>query len=378
MTFILIRIVKLYKLVKLLKHLGILSKIVFMLITPFFGEVLILTMMAVCCLRTYFIKKTRLDAITTFAPLAFVISILQIISWGFNFCEILLFLVSLIVFIVNYRSFIRFCNHLYVDTYSTPFIVFSSISLALIIFATVICIIYMPQPLSPKKYQVTVTSTYLSKQKDGSYKESDDLFADKSLKLTVYSPSSENADKTINSVVLFVPDKRAAALAYEPYLVLLAKSGYKVYCGNFNFSTVEGNLKFLPTSVSRRNLIHNVRKEASDKKYFDANPQFSDAYAKEFEILIKIADAIEPKSKYFAVVCDGASDCFYKIKNPARPISASFDFARVSEYKTSGYGFIQQTDPLYAAIRYGLRKDKTYFIPSYLVTKTKDAIEAAK
>ena len=127
-----------------------------------------------------------------------------------------------------------------------------------------------------------------------------------------------------------------------------------------------------------KNTAEVMAHDRTDKKYFDANPQFSDAYAKEFEILIKIADAIEPKSKYFAVVCDGASDCFYKIKNPARPISASFDLARVSEYKTSGYGFIQQTDPLYAAIKYGLRKDKTYFIPSYLVTKTKDAIEAAK
>ncbi|MCQ2600143.1 MAG: hypothetical protein MJ184_02130 [Treponema sp.] len=349
-----------------------------MLITPFFGEVLILTMMAVCCLRTYFIKKTRLDAITTFAPLAFVISILQIISWGFNFCEILLFLISLIVFIVNYRSFIRFCNHLYVDTYSTSFIVFSSISLALIIFAAVVFTLYMPQPLSPKKYQVTVTSTYFSKQKDGSYKEADDLFIDKSLKLTVYSPSLENTDKTKNTVVLFVPDKRAGALAYEPYLVLLAKSGYKVYCGNFDFSTVEGNLKFLPTAVSRRNLIHNVRREDSDKKYFDANPQFYDAYAREFEILIKIADAIEPKSRYFAIVCDGvAENCFYKIKNPARPIAASFDLAKVSEYKTSGYGFIQQTDPLYAAMRYGLKKDKIYFVPSYAVMKTKNAIEGS-
>lgn len=350
-----------------------------MLITPFFGEVLILTMMAVCCLRTYFIKKTRLDALSTFAPLALVISLLQIVSWGFNFCEILLLLISLIVFIVNYRSFVKFCNHLYVDTYSTPFIVFSSISLALIIFAAVVFTMNIPRPLSPKKYQVKIESTYFSKQSDGTYKVSDDIFVDKSLKLTVYSPSEENTNEKKDTVILFVPDKRAAALAYEPYLVLLARSGYKIYCGNFNFSTVEGTNKYLPDAVSRRNLIHNVRKANSDSEYFDANQKYYKAYAREFEILSKIADDNESVLKKFVAVGDGASgSCFDKIVNPSRNIVAAFSLTTVDEYKTSGYGFIQQTDPLYAAMRYGIKQDKTNFVPSYAVMKTRNVIEAAQ
>lgn len=350
-----------------------------MQITPFLGEVIILLLMAVCCLRTYFIKNTRLDSLSIFAPLTLILSVLQIINWGFNIGEILLLLIAFIVFCVNYRSLIKFCYHLYIDSYSTAFIIGSSFCLALIIFAAVIFSINIPCPLSPKKYQVNVKSDFYSKQDDGTYKIPDKLFASKTLKLTVYSPAKENPVIQKNTVVLFVPDKRAGFESYEPYLVLLAKNGYKVYCGFFDFSTVEGTSKYMPGALLQRNLIHSVRKADSDIQYFNSHPEYYDAHAKEFEILTKIADDNESVLRNFVIVGDGASgNCFDRIKNPARTIAASFSLSSVDEYKTSGYGFIQQTDPLYASFRYKLKKDKNSFVSSYAVMKTKNVIEAVK
>lgn len=346
-----------------------------MLITPLYGEVLILFILIVCCLRTYFIKTTRLDSLASFSVLALGLSIVQILNWGFNLCELIVFVVSAVVFIVNYRSFVRFCNHLYIDSYTKFFITASSIALALVVFSTVILFCNAPYILSPKKYHVSVESFSYAKQDDGTYKESSDLFGDKRLKLSIYSPDRENPNKN-DTVILFVPDKRAGLLAYEPYFVLLAKSGYKVYCGRFDFSTVNDSKSVKINSFLQRKLIQEVRKENSEKKYFSEHPEYYNAYAKEFEVLSSIADERESVLKKFVIAGDGASgDCFNRITNPARKIYKCFSLSSVDEYKTSGFGFIQQTDPLSARMLYGLKPDRNSFIPSYSVMKTKQAFE---
>lgn len=349
-----------------------------MLITPFFGEILILSVLAICCLRTYFITNTRRDSLALFAPFAVLLNVLQIINWGFNISEILILIITIIVAGTNWRSFIRFCNHLYVDEYSTPFIVSSSISLVLIIFMGVVLHINYPRLISPSKYQVTVETTYYNKGSDVNYSLNTELFGDKSLKLTVYSPEETKAAET-DKIVLFVPDKRASTIAYQPYLVLLAKQGYKIYCGEFGFSTLTNSSGFRFDPGLRFKLIHQTKKAENEAEFFEHNPKYYLAYAKEFEILSKIADKLEDSSKKFVLVGDASSGrCFNRITNPARPISAAFNLSSVSDYKTSGFGFIEYTDPLYAKLRFGVRGNRTYFVPSYAATLTKNVIEAVK
>lgn len=348
-----------------------------MLITPFYGQILILVLLAVCCLRTYFVENTRLDALALFAPLTLVITILQILNWGLNISEVVLLILTIIVFITNYRSFIRFCNHLYVDTYSLAFVISSSISLVLIVVAGIFLTLNRPIPLDAEKYQVKISSTYYSANSDGTYTESTDVFDDKSLKLTVYEPSLDNKNRESDIILFMVPDKRAPKMAYEPYLILMAKTGYKIYFGEFGFTTVDDYARLKSHTILRRNLIHDSRQYDNPVEYFLKNSKYFYAYAHEYEVLTNIADKKEAHLKKFAVVGDGiCALSFARIQNPARPVYAGISLNTIPEYKTAGYGFIEQMDPLYAKFRFGLKQDRTNHVPSYAAMITKNALEA--
>ena len=112
--------------------------------TPFFGQMLVLAILAVTCLRVYFISKTRIDSLVLFAPLAFFITILQIFANGLAVASWLVLCLSFIVFFINWRGVIRFCNHLFVDTYSIAFLISSSICLVLTILLAVVLILNIP------------------------------------------------------------------------------------------------------------------------------------------------------------------------------------------------------------------------------------------
>lgn len=349
-----------------------------MMMTPIFGEIIILVLLMLCCSRFFFIKRTRIDSFALFAPLSFILLILQIVSWGLNVSEFFILIITIIVLITNYRSVLRFFNHLYVDFYRLPFIIASSISLVLIVALIVVLLLNIPRPLVPEKFQTKVEIQYFSQQEDGNFVQSDKIFSNRNLKLSIYSPSEENKSADKNTVFLFVPDKKASSLAYEPYLVLLAKYGYTIYAGNFGFSTVQGAPKYVPQEFLRFELLRKTVFEKPDQEFFDEHPEYYDAYSKEFEILSQIANEQESKVKNFAIIGDNSSArCFDKIKNPARTIDFAFALNSVPEYKTSGYGFIESIDPIFAKIRFEIKKDKTYFIPSYVAMKTKNALEVA-
>ena len=67
------------------------------------------------------------------------------------------------------------------------------------------------------------------------------------------------------------------------------------------------------------------------------------------------------------VMADIAIEEFAK-KNPER-VLGTFCLDSITDYKTPGYGCIEQTDPLLASIL-GLKRDRNLFTPNLLVIKT--------
>ena len=214
----------------------------------------------------------------------------------------------------------------------------------------------------------------LSRMKD--VQISNDAFEiKKDFKLTVYSPDRKQTREEKNEILLFVPDKRAARLSYEPYLILLAKYGYTVYKADFGFADVQHEQKINLNFLKQRKMTKTYFK--SPKKFYEKYSYYEELYAKEYELLSDIVDKIEPHIKQFVILADGlAEKSFDKIKNPARPIESCFFMSSIPEYKTSGFGFIEQTDPVTAKLKFNLKKDRTFFVPSYMAMKTKMAIEA--
>ena len=84
------------------------------------------------------------------------------------------------------------------------------------------------------------------------------------------------------------------------------------------------------------------------------------------------------ETKLFFIV-DGISIDLLNELTAQFPENAMGFFAinRVAEYQTSGYGFLEQTDPL-AAYFFNLKRDSSFFIPRYVAGKTTESIEQTK
>lgn len=348
-----------------------------MTMIPLYAQLLILFLIAISSARVFFINKTRLDSLVLFIPLSVFLLLIESFAWGYGISEIILTNLVFFAILVNYKSFFRFCNHLLVDTYSIVFTIFSTLLLILTIVTTLFFIINKPIYFNDSKLQIKSETKYLSGTFNTGFSESDELFQTKNLALTIYTPNQNQHNYQNDYTVLFVPDKRAKFSAYEPLLKLLAKSGFKVYAGDFGFSTIPDTNIFIPDFIKQNSLIAKSKKDGV--KYFtsDENNFYLDVYAKEYEVLSQIANQSEPVSKKIIIVADeGPALCATRIKNQARQIVMFHNIALISEYKTPGFGFVQQSDPILAKIKYKLDRDITGYTPSYVVMKIKSAINA--
>lgn len=350
-----------------------------MFITQLYGELLVIFLIILTSSRIFFIDHSRIDSFALFAPLTFLTSILYLLNWGISFTGQILFCLSFIVLFINWRGLLRFFNHLYIDTYSLGFKISTGVLLAFTVSFAIFLIINRPLHLDEKKYQIlTETKTY-TKSQSGEYVLHSNPLDSKDLILKIYSPDPNQGKQENNLVALFIPDKRASIHAYDSYLTLLAKSGFKVYSANFGFSKlpIDENIKFkYPHAIQQAKLEYLLKKSNSAQKAINF---FKPIHAKEFEILSQIANKNEPPIKKFVIVADGIpAESLSLISNPARKIESCFKLNSIPEYKTNGYGFVEQTDPVTAITKFGLKKDISNHSASYAAMKTKNEFEALK
>ena len=343
-------------------------------ITALYGQMLILFILAITCARIFFVRDTRNDSIVLLSPLAFVLLLAQAAAWGIGTCEVIIFYLSLIVFAVNYRGFLRFSSNLYVDSYNVFFMIISTVLLIVILLTGIFFFQNRPVVMDETKVPVIKTTKYYSGSTDAGFIPSEKLFELRNLAVTVYTPDYNRGNKENDTVILFVPDKRAHVYNYEPYLMLLAKAGYKIYAGEFGFSTVPVKTKVKVNIGFARQRLLFINTRSNPEKYFEKNPEFYDIYAREYEILSGIAAKSEPSTKKFVVIADGIPEkSFSKILKPARLLSC-IGLSSVKEYKTNGYGFIEQTNPVLSLLKFNLKRDKHNHMPSLMVMETKKKI----
>lgn len=353
-----------------------------MFITSFYGELLVLLLIIVLSSRVYIINHTRIDSFCLFAPVVFLISILHVFAWGFNIVNEILLWFSFFVFFINWRGLLRFFNHLYVDSYTKPFTILSTISLVIAIFLGILIINFRPIHLDQKKYQTCTEEKVYTLNSNGIYTQKTSFKETNDLKLKIFTPDFTQGKAENNCVILFVPDKRASAFAYDSYLTLLAKSGFKVYAGDFGFSTIpKRNNKFYKNFdiLKQRSLRKKTKK--NPYAFFDNNQHYFTAYAQEYEILCKIANELEPSYKKFYLVGDEiVAKSFSKISidKMSHNIEKCFSLLSVNEYKTKGFGFLEQSSPLEAKIKFNLSRDITNHTPSFAAMKTKDFLMSSK
>mgnify|MGYP002626150984 CR=1 FL=1 len=362
----------------------------------FLAQVLVLAMLFFCSVRIFFLKKARVDCFAVFSPVALVFSLLIFFCFDFTLVNAVVFALALFVFFTNFRSALRLAANLIVDSYSLVFIIFSVLELILIVSLAAVIIIFRPVKYTAKDFGISKTQLSLTGN-ISNLRIRESYFSGErfSGNLFVYEPLARdeiNAELYKgNPVIVFAPGIRATVQNYEPFLMILAQKGYKVISADFYTSDAHllpnyfGN-DFLNSTIESKFLrrfaaihLENTQEENFKKILEEEKPLAT----KKYSALTRLAlELYGDETKVFYVVDGVDYDSIFAVieefnTEPYSNAAGFFAMNRVDEYKTSGYGFIEQTDVLLAKMK-GIDRENKFFIPRYVANKTIEAIQEKK
>ena len=356
------------------------------------GELLILFLLVLNCSRMFFLKYGKVDSLTILSPVCVFLSLLQIISWNVDFFSILLLVISIFSFFTNFRALLRFCSGLYVDHYSIAFKIGAFVILLASLAEMALLVWFYPKEIRPEAYDVSVEKVRLSGSFTSGFEKAP-FFSKGSG--TIYRYSPKNLKKTKPEAIVLLSDKRADSRSYLPYMIFLAKSGYRVYTGDFYSSDLRWLHSFADSKIFRRlamlfeykkNPIQfnaqkefyawNMSKEMDSllkfarediRRSFENNAELENPAAPEEEeqslsqnsnladeekTVDKPAGLLEtkggnPEYKILIVgdwMADVALDDFIKEKN--EDIFGILKLSQLPEFTSAGFGFIRHAYPL--------------------------------
>ncbi|WP_407426664.1 hypothetical protein [Treponema sp.] len=368
-----------------------------MLFDNFLAQILVVLMLFFCSIRIFFIKHSRIDCFVAFSPMALVVSILNLVCFEFTTLNFAVFALSLMVFFTNFRAILRLSAKLIVDTYNALFIVFTIVGLILTVILTVIIIIFRPVKYSEHDFNI-IRKEFALAGNTSNLHIKENVFTGEagSGNLFLYEPVV--IDEIVaelyqdNPVLIFAGSARGNVLNYEPYFMLLAQKGYKVIAADLFTKDLK-----LFSDFTENKAVKNL---LDSKKFrrFAATQIFERYYTTKIEEILKNEQALASK-KYSALtkltlellgddtklfyIVDGVDfDSIYSVidefnTEPYSNAKGFFSMNRVDEYKTSGYGFIEQTD-IFLAHQKGIERENKFFIARYVANKTIKAIQEQK
>jgi hypothetical protein len=340
------------------------------------GELLCLGLLIIICGRIFFIKREKIVHITILAPVALVLSFLLITAWGLTLMEAAIFLLTALVFLSNIHAMSRFMAHLYIDHYNPAFYIFSLFLFICSIAVTAVALYFRPVPVPPARFNVSVTKQAVTGSFSAGVKIKDKLSDKTRGILWTFKPGSNIAPK--KTAIIFSADKRADTARYLPYLTLLANAGYTVLAADFYMPDGHWLSGKLDSPILRRAaMIYLSEKETERFKSMDKN--FTENTVREYDSLISLGTDILGSGTPLFIIGDAMeSDALGLIRQKyPYQVTGTYMLGNIKEYKTSGYGCIEQTSPLLAYLINGINRDASLFIPRYMVLQTQKAVAAA-
>ena len=298
-----------------------------------YGEILILVLMILSNGRVLTIRKAHLDPLVMLAPLSFFLAILSLFAFTVDSFLILIFLLSVFVLLSNFHALIRYGSHLVIDRYSMLMKIWAWFTTLISICLLALILYFRPVNVSERTHNVSVTKENYSGNFTGGF-----FLSEKLTPSTAFLTEFKKSD--------------------FPFLVYLAKEDFTAV--SFDFYTKD--LKLLHTfedSRIFRKLGMNFRSFLNNQKFKSQREFYTFNYSRELDAITKICLNKYGQDTTFFIITDemgitAAQD--YAAENPAL-ISGLFNLSTVDEYKTPGYGFIQQTNPLLAKLL-GFNRDK--------------------
>lgn len=328
------------------------------------GELLILFLLILNCSRMFFLKYGKVDSLTILAPICVILSVLQILAWNANFFSIILLIISVFAFFVNFRALLRFLSRLYVDHYSAAFKTGAMIVLILSVCEVAAIIYFFPANFNLSRRNVKKETIRLSGSFSGGFEKSG-FFSISDGTVFKYEPknktteSESKADETnetetnepiatenpAKNPIIIIPDKRADSESYEPLAILLAEKGFTVYSADFYSNDLRwfhnaADSKYLRRMFMRFDYRKNPVQFNAKKEFFSYNS------GKEIEAIVKFAENENPGEKVFVIsdwMSENALEDFAK-QNKER-VSGTMKLSEQAEYKTKGFGFVHFTEP---------------------------------
>ncbi len=344
----------------------------------FLAHLLVVCLILTAAFRMFFVSRSKIDFLVCLAPLAFLIEAANFFIWGADIFIVVMLVFSFINILFNLRSLIRMSAHLLVDEYSVAFVVVNILTILFSFAYIIMLLIYRPVAYNPRNYNVKIENTVISGTLEEGLKVKDNIFTGGSRAgvLKKYSPIEEKESRfEYEPVFIFAGTAMGPVSYYEPYLMMLCQRGYTVYAADLYPED--------DTSEPGLSGMRIFKKQAITKKYFEDKEAYDEYRRKEIEILLKeyreiteivlglegmekkvyyISDGIE-NDLIYSVVCDFPDNCL-----------GYFPMDSITEYKTSGFGFVDMTH-MVTAKKKGLKRDNSFFIPRYLAKKTAVDVE---
>ena len=338
----------------------------------FYGELLVFALLFITNLRVFFVHHVRRDPLVVLAPFTFIVAILQIFAWGIDAFTVLGLVIALFVLLSNFHAIFRYMERLYIDHYSPLMRVWAAFTIIISAAALAVTVYFAPVEQNSRKSGIVENQIQYKGSFRTSFEEAG-AFGKKSL--TIYEFSAETPGPQ-DFIVLFAPDKRADTANYKPYLQQLASWGITVISADFFADDGQwlhniGDKKILRRVVMVIQSLINEKKFTSQKEYYSYN------ISQEYSVLLPLLRERFGTDKKFFLITDFMADIAaedLKKKNPDE-IAGIFKLSSIDEYKTSGYGCIEQTDPLLALVL-GFNRDSSLKTPAIMADKTVDAINA--
>ncbi len=334
------------------------------------GELTILFMLLISSARVFFIHSERKDPLSIAPLVALVCAVLSIFAWGLSVQEIIVLGLSFWVFIWNFRALIRLNESLIIDHYSPPFILISSVNCLLAVIALLFVFYFRPVSMNLKKAGVERQVSHLCGNMAEGFTESENSFAKRTLDLTCYRPA-ESGGAEQKGTILFLPSECATVSLYEPFLAKLARDGYTIYGAD----PYGDDTKPVPTPAYGRELrrFTFVRARLADSEDYRSwcGEKKQALYLSLFESLERLV----PADGSLIVVGDGLpKELYVSLIWKDERFSRCFDIASINEYKTPGWGPVEQTDPLLASIL-GFPRDGALYTSNRMASVLEQMIE---
>lgn len=340
----------------------------------FYGELLIFILLFITNARVLFLKRAKRDPLVALAPLTFILSILFIFAWGLDFFTVLAVIIAFLVLLSNFHALFRYTERLYVDHYSPLMMIWSFLTMILS-GAAIAGLIYF-RPIETKSEKIGVNETNICM--NGSFRSGFETAPFYSIPdVDVYQFNPEAETESPDKIILFIPDKRGDTYYYKPYLQQLAKQGYTVFSGDFFASDCKWMHSLEDTKFARRFFL-TLHSLLNNQWFMLQREYYTYNISLEINAMDKfISEKYGSGCKYFLlsdVMGNTACDDFAKA-HPEK-ITGTFCIDSIPEYKSAGYGFVAQVDPILAFIL-KVERDDNLKITHKIVFETVKQIKSA-